>query len=364
MSKPLCIDLFSGGGGMSIGFRNAGYEVIGYEYKEDIAKVAINNGLNTRTVDISAVNFVDTLPEDIYIIVGGPPCQPFSQGNKRRLGEDDTRNGIDIFLNIVQRKQPQYFLMEEAPTLTWKQHSNYFKKVLHKIHKIGYKCIYKVCDMSYFNVPQRRKRTIIIGRRGFESISETLLFNETQEESKIHDVLSREEIESVKILSDGKIEDNNFNNSFNNEDNEISKYPKTVIQRIYDKYEYRKDMKYPLKLSRILNINKPSLTLSITSLKCSTVAAMPNNGARFAFRVEGGRYELLDELNNKEKESFQDNVVQRTLTVHEMRRIQTFPDTYHFTNRRMAEIIIGNSVPPTFAYILANRLNPRRALKL
>lgn len=356
MSKPLCIDLFSGGGGMSIGFNNAGYEVIGYEYKEDIVTNANNNGLDTRNADIFAANFVDALPSDIYIIVGGPPCQPFSQGNKRRLGEGDIRNGIDIFLNIVKRKQPQYFLMEEAPTLTWNQHRDYFEKVLHKIHKIGYKCIYKVCDMSYFNVPQKRKRTIIIGRRGSESIPETLLFNETQEASKIRDVLTRKEIESVKILSEGKIQNNNFNNSFKNEDNEISRYPKHVVQRIYEKYEYRDNMKYPLKLSRVLNINKPSFTLSITSLKCSTVAAMPNNGARFAFRVEGERYKLLDELNNKEKESFQDDVVQRTLTVHEMRRIQTFPDTYLFTNRRMAEIIIGNSVPPVFAYIIAKRL--------
>ena len=230
------------------------------------------------------------------------------------------------------------------------------EKVLHKIHKIGYKCIYKVCDMSYFNVPQKRKRTIIVGRRGSDSIPETLLFNETQEASKIRDVLTRKEIESVKILSEGKIQNNNFNNSFKNEDNEISRYPKHVVQRIYEKYEYRDNMKYPLKLSRVLNINKPSFTLSIMSLKCSTVAAMPNNGARFAFRVEGERYKLLDELNNKEKESFQDDVVQRTLTVHEMRRIQTFPDTYLFTNRRMAEIIIGNSVPPVFAYIIAKRI--------
>ena len=356
MSKPLCIDLFSGGGGMSIGFKQAGYEVIGYEYKKDIVENARNNALDTRYANIFDDNFVDNLPSNIYIIVGGPPCQPFSQGNKGGLGENDTRNGIDTFLNIVKEKQPKYFLMEEAPTLTWKKHTSYFQIVLQKIHDIGYSYSYTVCDMSYFQVPQKRKRTIIIGSREFAPIPKTLLVNETQEVMKICDVLTRKEIESVKILPEGKIENSNFNNSSNNEDNVISRYPQCVVKRIYDRYEHRCDMKYPMKLSRVLNINKPSLTLSIMSLKCSTIAAMPNNGARFAFRMQGERYVLLDKLNNTEKESFQDNVVQRTLTIHEMRRIQTFPDTYHFTNRKMAEIIIGNSVPPMFAHILAKRI--------
>ena len=332
--KPLCIDLFSGGGGMSIGFKNAGYEVIGYEYKKDIVKNARNNGLNTKEADIFADNFVEKLENDIgsrgiYIIVGGPPCQPFSQANKRGLGQYDVRNGIDAFLNIVKIKQPQYFLMEEAPTLTWPGHMDYLNQILDKITQIGYKFIFKNCDMSYFLVPQKRKRTIIIGRRGVTSIPKTLLSNETQNQFKICNVLSRKEIESVKILPEGEIRHNNFSNSSNNADNEISRYPKSVIRRIYEKYEVRpgKPTKgCALKQSRILNINKPSLTLSICSLKCHTLSAMPNNGARFAFLVEGERLKLLDELSNEKKESFKENVVQRTLTVHEMRRIQTFPD--------------------------------------
>lgn len=345
------LDLFSGGGGFSIGLSTAGFDVYGYEWKDDIVDHAKGNGLNTVKANVFSDNFVATTPDDIFMIVGGPPCQPFSQGNKRGRGADDERNGIDAFLNIVEKKQPLYFIMEEAPTLTWKKHRDYLEQIRLKIKTMGYHHVLKVCDMSYFCVPQKRKRTIVVGSKF--PLDLDFLKDETMSHLPISAVLSKQEIEAVHILPEGEIVNRNFNNTVQNGENKISRYSKKVAERVYYNYEWTEKQKLN---ARILKFNQPSLTLSITSLKATSVAAMPNNASRFAFRTDGEKKDLLLFLDNRKKECLNPDVIQRPLTVHEMRRIQTFPDTYCFKSRKMAETIIGNSVPPMFARILAKRV--------
>jgi len=409
---PLCVDLFAGGGGFTMGFKKAGYDVIGYEWIKEIQENANINRLDIRHADIFSDEFIPRLKEDIAgrkvtVIVGGPPCQSFSAGNTKGKGEKDERNGIDHFLDIVDFVRPTHFIMENAPTLKGKKHSGYFKEVLKNIQGMRYKCKAEVVDMSYFRVPQKRRRTIIFGTLDDRVFTLFTLNNLTATQMPVEDVLTRKEIESVTILDYGEHPiDSNFNNTSVNSENVMSRIPLSVLQRMRGVED---------KKMRIINITKPSNTLTITSCQGASLKGYQNTGARFLLHRTGGPnemnqyfndmssgkisndeyerlskeagipisvykpWELVDEHYHPKNKRIDYNHglwvdgfyiiptfwAARGLTVHEMRRIQTFPDTYKFYNttmpktRKLAEIIIGNSVPPNFAYVLASRLKLR-----
>jgi DNA-cytosine methyltransferase len=395
-----------------MGFEKAGFKVMGYEWKKEIQENANKiNGLDIRHADIFSDEFIPRLEEDIAdrkvtVIVGGPPCQSFSAGNTKGKGEKDERNGIGHFLSIVKNFKPIHFIMENAPTLkTGEKHRLYFKKILEEIKEMGYKCKAKVVDMSYFRVPQKRRRTIIFGTLDDRVFTFLSLNNLTATQMPVKDVLTRKEIESVTILDYGVEPINsNFNNTSVNSENVMSRLPLSVLQRMRGVEE---------KKMRIIDITKPSNTLTITSCQGASLKGYQNTGARFLLHRTGGcnmenpfynvmssgkissdeyeslskeagipisvytPWELVDEHYHPPKDKKIDYnhglyvgafyVIPtfwgaRGLTVHEMRRIQTFPDTYTFHNttmpktRKLAETIIGNSVPPNFAYVLASRL--------
>lgn len=382
----LCVDLFAGGGGFTIGFKRAGYQVIGYEWIKNIQENAKKNGLDIRHANIFSDTFIQQLPPNIEVIVGGPPCQSFSAGNTKGTAEKDKRNGIEHFLDIVNIVRPQHFIMENAPTLMQK-HRDYCNSILEKIELMGYKCKAKVVDMSYFRVPQARKRTIIFGTlKDLESFS---LENLTTTQMPVEDVLTRAEIESVNILDwDVPPINSNFNNTHINSENKMSRIPFSVLKRM--RTLEGKNM-------RIMDIKKPSNTLTIQALRGASTKGFQNTAARFLFKRWGrpntdnpyyNEAISYEEYVEKSKNipisvygpwKLRDNwptilggfhldatmTALRGLTIHEMRRIQTFPDDYTFESntmpktRDLAETIIGNSVPPTFAYVLASRLSSK-----
>ena len=388
LSRPLCIDLFAGGGGFTIGFEKSGYRVIGYEWIEKIQENAEINGLDIRQADIFSDDFIERLQKDIDIagrtptvIVGGPPCQSFSAGNTKGKGEKDERNGIDHFLDIVDSVRPTHFIMENAPTLKkGKKHSVYFKAVLKNIQGMGYKCKAEVVDMSYFRVPQKRRRTIIFGTLDAQVDTFFSLNNLTATQMPVEDVLTRKEIESVTMLEYLVHPiDSNFNNTSVNSENVMSRIPYDVLDRMRGK-----NGRIEPKKMRNIDITEPSNTLTITSLMGGSLRRQQNTGARFLLWRESDKLKWTlqdtwthrDDLVTPQMWSYgnmgfpqlegetEKEWAARGLTIHEMRRIQTFPDTYKFykTNktmpktRELAETIIGNSVPPNFAYVLASRL--------
>ena len=336
-TKMVCVDLFSGGGGLSLGFLKAGFQVHGYEIDKNIVITARQNGLNTTECNIFDDDFLNKLPSKVDVVVGGPPCQPFSQANLHAKGQNDTRNGVDRFLDVVECKQPSMFIMEESPRLMTTYRS-YLDAILLRAESFGYKCQYKKVNMDKFLVPQSRQRLILVGAR--ESCD--ILFDETEKPTCIQSVLTREEVE--RVTKTPVVLNENFTNS-------IGVLLPDTLKRIYN---YEKKCS-GLKFTRILNLEKPSRTLTVTGLKATTQKSLPNDGLRFAF--------MNNQLIHKATVDEGLSLEQRPLTVSEMKRIQTFPDAYHFPNRKVAEKIIGNSVPPMFAYIIAERVHNQLKFK-
>lgn len=156
------VDLFCGCGGMSLGFENAGYEIIEAfdNWDPAIRTYAKNFKHPIRKADLTDKGMIDVVarlsPE---IIIGGPPCQDFSSAGHR----DETLGRAELsktYTDIVSTARPRYFVMENVPRIRLSQTYQYVRNGL---KKAGYGLTEKILDASYCGVPQKRKRLFLIG---------------------------------------------------------------------------------------------------------------------------------------------------------------------------------------------------------
>jgi DNA (cytosine-5)-methyltransferase 1 len=156
------IDLFSGCGGLSLGFQNAGFEIVAAfdNWKPAIEVYEKNFKHPIYDVDLSNYNDIDFLAYlDSSIIIGGPPCQDFSSAGKR--DENAGRADLTIsFAKIVCSVKPQYFVMENVDRIT---KSSTFKKVIEIFKSNQYALSSNTLDACFCGVPQKRKRHFLVG---------------------------------------------------------------------------------------------------------------------------------------------------------------------------------------------------------
>lgn len=153
------IDLFAGAGGMSLGFLRAGFApVFAVEFDEAAAETyRANFGDHVFTGDIAGVR---EFPE-ADVVIGGPPCQGFSQLGTRDPG--DPRNGLWVdYARAVDQVRPSVFVMENVPQLL---SSGQFEEFCETARGFGYSLAWGVLDASRYGVPQRRRRAFVIGSR-------------------------------------------------------------------------------------------------------------------------------------------------------------------------------------------------------
>lgn len=165
MTKPNVVSLFSGAGGMDLGFIKAGYRVI---WANDFQKDAVetyrkNLGNHIVHEDITQITR-DQLPkEPVDIVLGGFPCQGFSVANTKRSMEDK-RNFLYLeLLRVVKELQPKFFVAENVKGLLSMQKGKVLDMILKDFENLGYRVGYQVLNAAYFGVPQNRERVIIIG---------------------------------------------------------------------------------------------------------------------------------------------------------------------------------------------------------
>jgi DNA (cytosine-5)-methyltransferase 1 len=158
------VDLFSGCGGLSLGFQNAGFEIKSAFDKWEPAVKVYRENFNHPIYDTDlgseeGLEFVKSLKPQM--IIGGPPCQDFSSAGKR----DETLGRADLtvsFANIVSEAQPEWFVMENVERI---MKSHILKDALQIFKNAGYGISYQVLDASYCGVPQARKRFFLVGHK-------------------------------------------------------------------------------------------------------------------------------------------------------------------------------------------------------
>lgn len=344
MSKPVVVDYFSGPGGLSEGFSQAGFKtVMGIDYDENSAKTFKNNHPDADYIkaEIGELNpqkvldRLDCKKGEIDIVVGGPPCQGFSIAGDRK--KDDERNELfKDYARHIDALNPKFVLMENVPgMLSMETPDN--KPVIDKIHEIfldiGYNTDHKVLKASNFGVPQNRERVFILGTRldgGVIDFPERTHIKNganqklTEVESDTNKVITVDEalsdLPSLKAGEEAthyksepnnnyqKIMRKNMNKSSELKNHSSVNHRDHIIKRfsyipqggdMTDAPEEHQPSKVYSSRNRRLKKNAPSYT--VTS-------------------------HVLDELIHPE-----DN---RAITVREAARIQSFPDNYIFSGER------------------------------
>ncbi len=178
--RPICIDLFAGAGGLSLGFEQAGFDIAAaieidpihaavHEYNFPHTATICKSVIDTTGAEIRRLAKLER--RDIDVVCGGAPCQGFSLMGKRAL--DDPRNSLVFhFLRIVTELQPKYFVLENVKGLTIGKHQQFLQEIVETFAEIGYTMLlpYRVLNAADFGVPQDRRRLFLIGARAGQQL--------------------------------------------------------------------------------------------------------------------------------------------------------------------------------------------------
>ena len=165
-NKLKVLSLFAGAGGMDLGFKNAGYEIMwANDFDADSVKTYKRNlGDHIVLGDIEKIR-TNNMPNNPDVVIGGFPCQGFSIANLSR-NVDDSRNKLyKQMLRVIRVKKPKYFVAENVSGILTLGKGAVIQKIIKDFKSIGYKVDYKLLNAANYGVPQSRKRVIIIGNR-------------------------------------------------------------------------------------------------------------------------------------------------------------------------------------------------------
>lgn len=166
------ISLFSGAGGMDLGFINVGFEIIWANdfFKEATDTYKLNIGKHIVYADITQIKSYE-IPDNPDVIIGGFPCQGFSVANIKRTIEDKRNFLYKEMLRIIRDKKPKFFVAENVKGILSIDKGKVFEMIKSDFENLGYKVDYKLLNSAEYGVPQIRDRVIIIGNRvGLENI--------------------------------------------------------------------------------------------------------------------------------------------------------------------------------------------------
>lgn len=154
---------FSGAGGLDLGFTKAGFDLVfaNDNWKGCWETFEKNHGMKIDKRSITNITS-EEIPEVIGFI-GGPPCQSWSLAGKMK-GINDPRGKLFWdYLDLIEEKQPLFFLAENVPGILSPTHKEEFMKIIKKFEEMNYNVSYMLMDSKYYQIPQDRKRVIIIG---------------------------------------------------------------------------------------------------------------------------------------------------------------------------------------------------------
>ena len=323
MNKNI-ISLFSGAGGLDKGFERAGFDIIwANEYDSTIWETFEYNFPNTKLDRRSIKNVPeDEIPECIGI-VGGPPCQSWSEAGSLR-GINDARGQLFYeFIRVLRAKKPLFFLAENVEGMLAKRHEEALSNIKKMFKDSGYNLSFRLINANNYNVPQDRKRVFFVGYR-----SDLNITFEFPEMEKYKPVLK----DAIWDLKDSALpaKEKNYTNGKNcivpNHEYMIGGFSTIYMSR-----------------NRVRNGDEPSFTIQAGGRHAPIHPQAP----KMTF-IEQNKREFV-----KGKEH-----LYRRLSLRECARIQTFPDDFIFKydNLTNGYKMVGNAVPVNLSYALANKI--------
>lgn len=374
--KLTSIDLFSGCGGMSLGFQMAGFQsILASDIDENCEKTFCRNFNGTpflcKDITLIQKDEVDKILKGQIpdIIIGGPPCQGFSLANKNRnkIAEDPRNKLFYHFVKFINWYSPKAFVMENVKGLLSMQNGSVIKTIMNEFTMAGegYNVRVQVLRASDYGVPQQRERVIIIGiRKDFNltpSYPAPCCNNPVTVDMAISDlpaIASGEGCEQMQYATDPQ-------NEYQRLMRQDSKF---VMNHI--------SMKHTQRLIERFKAIKPGQSLiDVWETHGAVKRGQPSEKSNIKFAQNNQRL-----FGNKPAPtiaaSFQSNFIHphlnRNFTAREGARLQSFPDNFIFEGMRTKMSWekglsqyqqIGNAVPVLLAYAIAKNLASQIKIK-
>lgn len=342
------IDLFAGVGGLSLGFKQVGFEVVvANEYDSEIAAAYKHNNPTTKMIvadirTLVAEKFFHTYKDKVDVVVGGPPCQGYSQKGQRRTINDDRNFLFQSFVEVVKVTVPPYFVMENVPTLLTAE-DGFFRRELEVLFNgLGYQLSLNVLNASDFGVPQLRRRAIIVGSRGRPPRDLRSLAGVSN--NTVWDAIS-----DLAYLQSG-------------EGHTPSQYRLPAISSLQRQLRGSNEQLHnhiatkhsALALER-LKLIPPNCTKKVLPAEHQTKSIYSGTWTRLD--GDGFAPTITTRFDTPSSGQFTHPTLDRAITVREAARLQTFPDTYVFTGTKTSQMRqVGNAVPPFLAKAIARHI--------
>lgn len=321
------ISLFSGAGGLDLGFEKAGFEIpIANEYDKDIWATFKKNHPNTHLIEgdirkIQEKNF----PDDVDGIIGGPPCQSWSEAGSLKGIEDARGKLFYDYIRILRKVKPKFFLAENVPGMLANRHSEAVQNIIKMFEESGYNVTLNLVNAADYSVPQDRKRVFYIGFR--KNLEIDFKFPEPvtpmpEDKLTLQDVIADLQSTAIPAL------EKNYHNpdAINNNEYFTGAYSTIFMSR-----------------NRVRGWNEQGFTVQASGRQCQLHPQAPT-----MIKLEKNRFVFVP---GKEK-------LYRRMTVREIARIQGFPDDFEFIYDKVdtGYKMIGNAVPVELARVIAAQI--------
>lgn len=332
-NKPKMVSLFAGCGGLDLGFKQAGFNIIwANDFDTDAQAIHKLNLGDIDGRDIMTVSEND-IP-DCDILTAGFPCQPFSNAGKRK-GVHDSRGMLyKECLRIIGKKMPKVFVFENVKGLLSTKYidgrdlASVIKEDLSNINDIGYEVVYQLVNAADYGVPQNRQRVLFVGIR--KDLNKVFRFPDKLSRdglalkyildidesvpNRVHWPLSPQALEMIEYIPEG------------------GSWKDVPYEHLAPRFKrIRDDMKRYHSPKFYRRFSREEIAGTITA------SAQPENCG------------IIHPTEN------------RRFTIREVARIQTFPDDFIFNDDGLKNItamykVIGNAVPPRLANVIATEI--------
>jgi len=342
--KPKVIDLFAGVGGLSLGFKMAGFDIVlANEFDESIAKSYKYNHPKTEVIveDITKISHKDVFTkfkEKIEVVIGGPPCQGFSQKGQRKSINDDRNYLFKQFVEVVKYVQPKYFVMENVPNLLTAEGGYFKEEIITLFESLGYKLSTGILNAADYGVPQNRRRAIIIGKLGLTAVPEPEKLN--------NKVTIWDAISDLSYLESGEgLECDTYKLSAE------SDYQRQMREGSDKLFNHKATKHSDLALERLKMI-PPNSGREVLPKEHLTKSIYSGTWSRMI--KEDQSVTITTRFDTPSSGKFTHPYLHRAITVREAARIQSFPDTFRFLGTKGSQMKqVGNAVPPLLAKEIA-----------
>lgn len=317
------VSFFAGAGGLDLGFQKAGFDVIwANEYDKEIWETYEKNHPKTTLDKRSIVEIKSDEVPECDGIIGGPPCQSWSEAGAARGIKDKRGQLFYDFIRILEAKQPKFFLAENVSGMLISKHGEALEgiKELFRNAGIGYELSFKMLNASDYNVPQDRKRVFFVGIRkdlNFKYQFPTETFPKITLET------------AISNLKESALPGLEFNNT-NGENCKIPNHEYMIggFSTIF------------MSRNRVRSWDEQSFTIQA-------------GGRHAPIHPQAPKMKLIEKDIRAFVPGKED--LYRRLSVRECARIQTFPDDFIFHYKKIAAgyKMIGNAVPVNLAKHMA-----------